>query len=172
MHVVHTTHTQHAADTVPDEPIAIVAMSCRYPRGVRTPADLWRLVFTGGDTVSGFPASRRQSHRRGEADRPASLPRPRITALPSHTRPAAQHPKVQKSRKILTALLGIPHPTSGRRSCSPKHPRFSSQPVRYRTAPYANVRRNARRHCRDNPLNRSIAPGARGLRVVAPRSDR
>jgi Erythronolide synthase docking domain/Beta-ketoacyl synthase, N-terminal domain len=26
------------------EPIAIVAMSCRFPGGVRNPADLWELV--------------------------------------------------------------------------------------------------------------------------------
>ena len=41
-----------------DEPIAIVGMSCRYPGGVRTPEDLWELVVTGGDTISGFPADR------------------------------------------------------------------------------------------------------------------
>ncbi|TVL91777.1 polyketide synthase [Streptomyces sp. SAJ15] len=40
------------------EPIAIVAMSCRYPGGVRTPEDLWRLVAGGEDAVSGFPTDR------------------------------------------------------------------------------------------------------------------
>ncbi|WP_405997990.1 type I polyketide synthase [Streptomyces sp. NBC_00829] len=40
------------------EPIAIVAMSCRYPGGVRTPEDLWRLVENGEDAVSGFPVDR------------------------------------------------------------------------------------------------------------------
>ncbi|HEX2312247.1 MAG TPA: beta-ketoacyl synthase N-terminal-like domain-containing protein, partial [Thermomonospora sp.] len=40
------------------EPIAIVAMGCRYPGGVRSAADLWRLVSTGGDAISGFPADR------------------------------------------------------------------------------------------------------------------
>ncbi|MGC9443198.1 type I polyketide synthase, partial [Streptomyces sp. WG5] len=40
------------------EPIAIVAMSCRFPGGVRSPEDLWRLVDEGGDAISGFPGDR------------------------------------------------------------------------------------------------------------------
>ncbi|MFI9802962.1 type I polyketide synthase [Streptomyces sp. NPDC052301] len=45
-----------AAD--PDEPIAIVAMSCRLPGGVSSPEDLWRLLASGGDAISGFPTDR------------------------------------------------------------------------------------------------------------------
>ncbi|MFE7132363.1 type I polyketide synthase [Streptomyces sp. NPDC057638] len=41
-----------------DEPIAIVGMSCRYPGGVRTADELWRLVADGTDAVSAFPADR------------------------------------------------------------------------------------------------------------------
>ncbi|WP_199827700.1 beta-ketoacyl synthase N-terminal-like domain-containing protein, partial [Streptomyces specialis] len=41
-----------------DEPIAIIGMSCRYPGGVTTPEDLWRLVAAGGDAISGFPTDR------------------------------------------------------------------------------------------------------------------
>lgn len=40
------------------EPIAIVAVGCRYPGGVRTPEDLWRLVSEGVDATGEFPADR------------------------------------------------------------------------------------------------------------------
>ncbi|WP_290062483.1 type I polyketide synthase, partial [Amycolatopsis solani] len=43
---------------VADEPIAIVAMSCRYPGGVTTPEQLWELVTGGTDAITEFPADR------------------------------------------------------------------------------------------------------------------
>ncbi|WP_461012210.1 SDR family NAD(P)-dependent oxidoreductase, partial [Streptomyces capparidis] len=43
---------------VDDEPIAIVGMACRYPGGVASPEDLWRLVLEGADGVGGFPDDR------------------------------------------------------------------------------------------------------------------
>ncbi|WP_107645732.1 type I polyketide synthase [Streptomyces formicae] len=45
-----------ARDT--DEPIAVVAMSCRFPGGVRGPEDLWSLVLEGRDAVGPFPDDR------------------------------------------------------------------------------------------------------------------
>ncbi|MGW7243981.1 type I polyketide synthase [Streptomyces sp. NPDC054804] len=41
-----------------DEPIAIIGMACRYPGGVRSPEDLWRLVTADGDGISPFPTDR------------------------------------------------------------------------------------------------------------------
>ncbi|WP_040711858.1 acyl carrier protein, partial [Nocardia takedensis] len=43
---------------VSDEPVAIVAMACRYPGGVRSPEDLWRVVVEGRDVIGGFPVDR------------------------------------------------------------------------------------------------------------------
>ncbi|HET9381462.1 MAG TPA: type I polyketide synthase, partial [Streptomyces sp.] len=41
-----------------DEPVAIVAMACRFPGGVHSPEDLWRVVADGVDAVTEFPRDR------------------------------------------------------------------------------------------------------------------
>nr|WP_103531645.1 type I polyketide synthase [Streptomyces sp. SM11] len=41
-----------------DEPIAIVSMACRFPGGIGTPEELWRLLVDGGDAVSDLPTDR------------------------------------------------------------------------------------------------------------------
>ncbi|WP_329093492.1 SDR family NAD(P)-dependent oxidoreductase [Streptosporangium sp. NBC_01469] len=41
-----------------DEPIAIVGIGCRFPGGVASPEDLWRLVADERDAISEFPTDR------------------------------------------------------------------------------------------------------------------
>ncbi|WP_255310483.1 type I polyketide synthase, partial [Streptomyces sp. DI166] len=40
------------------EPIAIVGMACRYPGGIASPADLWRVVRDEVDVITPFPDDR------------------------------------------------------------------------------------------------------------------
>ncbi|XTZ15071.1 type I polyketide synthase [Micromonospora echinospora] len=51
-----TAATRAGAD--PDEPIAVVAIGCRYPGDVRSSEDLWRLVAEGVDAIGEFPTNR------------------------------------------------------------------------------------------------------------------
>lgn len=40
------------------EPIAIIGMGCRFPGGANTPAEFWRVLREGIDTITGIPPSR------------------------------------------------------------------------------------------------------------------
>ncbi|MBL1108591.1 acyltransferase domain-containing protein, partial [Streptomyces sp. 5-8] len=47
-----------AAGEADAEPVAIVGIGCRFPGGVGSPEDLWRLVTSGTDAVSSWPTDR------------------------------------------------------------------------------------------------------------------
>ncbi len=53
-----TTPMAVTAGPVSRDPVVIVSMSCRYPGGVRTPEDLWRMVVAERDGITDFPTNR------------------------------------------------------------------------------------------------------------------
>ncbi|MCP2244012.1 type I polyketide synthase [Lentzea aerocolonigenes] len=57
-HPVVETTERVAPRNDPTEPIAIVGIGCRYPGGVGSPEDLWRLVRDGVDATGDFPSDR------------------------------------------------------------------------------------------------------------------
>ncbi|NEC70925.1 type I polyketide synthase, partial [Streptomyces rochei] len=47
-----------AGRSTDDDPVVVVGMGCRFPGGIESPDDLWRLLADGRNAVAGFPTDR------------------------------------------------------------------------------------------------------------------
>ncbi|MFI2712298.1 SDR family NAD(P)-dependent oxidoreductase [Micromonospora sp. NPDC018662] len=52
------TEVADAATVALDEPVAVVAMACRFPGGIGSPEELWRLLDAGGEVIGDLPTDR------------------------------------------------------------------------------------------------------------------
>ncbi|MEU4383503.1 SDR family NAD(P)-dependent oxidoreductase [Micromonospora echinofusca] len=52
------TEVTDATTVALDEPVAIVAMACRFPGGIGSPEELWRLLDAGADVIGDLPDDR------------------------------------------------------------------------------------------------------------------
>ncbi|WP_190153299.1 type I polyketide synthase, partial [Streptomyces humidus] len=63
-HIIALVHNHAEAgpeitsDRLSDEPVAVVGMACRYPGGVASPEDLWKLVLDEAEGITEFPDDR------------------------------------------------------------------------------------------------------------------
>ncbi|MEU7574976.1 SDR family NAD(P)-dependent oxidoreductase [Micromonospora sp. NPDC049240] len=52
------TEVADATTVALDEPVAVVAMACRFPGGIGSPEELWRLLDAGGEVIGDLPTDR------------------------------------------------------------------------------------------------------------------